>query len=260
MSLLEYGPDFSGPGKDTFRPDRATGDPLEAHLSNFLHPVFYFYSSIPSGTGSRYYPFSSHLDSSYYWNKAPRAFTKEFLANFYGILIFIRYFLQIIRRMSAYIRYILCLISFSLWLPSLFLILTCHALLSFWACIFIKFLPFLEIFNFLMAATFYFFNLCSQSRQCWTKIEWAPVERCLVLKKCTTSLKTFWPCGPVPRPTSCLCDDFSNRALTLTSAITSQMRVFWTNWQVKMDLEHVLIKISLNSIFVIVGNFDSRLE
>ncbi|KAF4519833.1 hypothetical protein B566_EDAN006847 [Ephemera danica] len=50
VSVLEYGPDFSGPGKDTFRPDRATGDPLEAHRSNFLHPVFYFYPRLPSET------------------------------------------------------------------------------------------------------------------------------------------------------------------------------------------------------------------
>ncbi|XP_059476682.1 FAD-dependent oxidoreductase domain-containing protein 2-like [Neocloeon triangulifer] len=50
VSLLEYGPEFSGPDKDTFRPDRAIGDPLEAHLSNFLHPVFYFYSHVPSET------------------------------------------------------------------------------------------------------------------------------------------------------------------------------------------------------------------
>uniref|UniRef100_T1JNK9 FAD-dependent oxidoreductase domain-containing protein 2 n=1 Tax=Strigamia maritima TaxID=126957 RepID=T1JNK9_STRMM len=46
--IMEYGPDFSGPDKDTFRPDRATGDPLEAHRSNFLHPVFYFYTKLPT--------------------------------------------------------------------------------------------------------------------------------------------------------------------------------------------------------------------
>ncbi|KAK7074707.1 FAD-dependent oxidoreductase domain-containing protein 2, partial [Halocaridina rubra] len=46
--LMEYGPDFSGPDKDTFRTDRATGDPLEAHRSNFLHPVFYYYKRIPT--------------------------------------------------------------------------------------------------------------------------------------------------------------------------------------------------------------------
>ena len=47
--LMEYGPDFSGPDKDTLRIDRATGDPLEAHRSNFLHPVFYFYKRPPTG-------------------------------------------------------------------------------------------------------------------------------------------------------------------------------------------------------------------
>lgn len=46
---MEYGRNFSGPGKDTFRSDRAIGEPSEAHLSNFLHPVLYFYKSIPSG-------------------------------------------------------------------------------------------------------------------------------------------------------------------------------------------------------------------
>lgn len=49
--LMEYGPDFSGPDKDTFRVDRATGDPLEAHRSNFLHPVFYYFRRLPTGTG-----------------------------------------------------------------------------------------------------------------------------------------------------------------------------------------------------------------
>ncbi|XP_031575280.1 FAD-dependent oxidoreductase domain-containing protein 2-like [Actinia tenebrosa] len=44
---MEYGETFSGPGKDTFRSDRATGEPSEAHLSNFLHPVFYFYKTPP---------------------------------------------------------------------------------------------------------------------------------------------------------------------------------------------------------------------
>lgn len=46
---MEYGPDFSGPDKDTFRTDRATGDPLEAHRSNFLHPVLYYYQRLPTG-------------------------------------------------------------------------------------------------------------------------------------------------------------------------------------------------------------------
>lgn len=50
VALMEYGPDFSGPDKDTFRVDRATGDPLDAHRSNFLHPVFYYYRKLPTGT------------------------------------------------------------------------------------------------------------------------------------------------------------------------------------------------------------------
>ncbi|XP_066917263.1 FAD-dependent oxidoreductase domain-containing protein 2-like [Clytia hemisphaerica] len=40
---LEYGKNFSGPGKDPFKEDRATGDAQEAHASNFLHPVLYYY-------------------------------------------------------------------------------------------------------------------------------------------------------------------------------------------------------------------------
>merc|ERR1712188_131053 len=38
---FEYGKNFSGPGKDPFKEDRATQDPQEAHTSNFLHPVLY---------------------------------------------------------------------------------------------------------------------------------------------------------------------------------------------------------------------------
>jgi hypothetical protein len=46
--MLEYGANFSGPGEDTFRFNRATGAPSEAHTSNFLHPVFYYYKHLPS--------------------------------------------------------------------------------------------------------------------------------------------------------------------------------------------------------------------
>ena len=42
---MEYGKNFSGPGKDPFGNDRATGDVDEAHQSNFLHPVFYHYNN-----------------------------------------------------------------------------------------------------------------------------------------------------------------------------------------------------------------------
>ena len=41
---MEYGKNFSGPGSDPFREDRATGDAQEAHTSNFLHPVLYYYN------------------------------------------------------------------------------------------------------------------------------------------------------------------------------------------------------------------------
>ena len=46
--VMEYGQDFSGPGKDIFRYDRATGEPSEAHTSNFLHPVLYYYETLPT--------------------------------------------------------------------------------------------------------------------------------------------------------------------------------------------------------------------
>ncbi|XP_077980798.1 FAD-dependent oxidoreductase domain-containing protein 2-like isoform X2 [Glandiceps talaboti] len=46
--LMEYGKNFSGPGKDPFRGDRATGEPIDAHNSNFLHPVFYYYDHLPT--------------------------------------------------------------------------------------------------------------------------------------------------------------------------------------------------------------------
>ncbi|ESO89058.1 hypothetical protein LOTGIDRAFT_228992 [Lottia gigantea] len=46
--VLQYGANFSGPGNDIFRSDRATGDPSEAHQSNFLHPVLYYYKQLPT--------------------------------------------------------------------------------------------------------------------------------------------------------------------------------------------------------------------
>ncbi|KAF6036631.1 hypothetical protein EB796_005078 [Bugula neritina] len=48
VMLFEYGPDFSGPGKDIFRETRAIDEPSEAHQSNFLHPTFYYYDKIPT--------------------------------------------------------------------------------------------------------------------------------------------------------------------------------------------------------------------
>ena len=44
---LEYGKHFSGPGSDPFNSNRATGQASEAHESNFLHPVLYFYEQLP---------------------------------------------------------------------------------------------------------------------------------------------------------------------------------------------------------------------
>ncbi|XP_071965950.1 FAD-dependent oxidoreductase domain-containing protein 2-like [Antedon mediterranea] len=50
---MEYGKDYSGPGNDVFRPERATGDPQNAHHSNFLHPVLYYYRSLPTEFGMK---------------------------------------------------------------------------------------------------------------------------------------------------------------------------------------------------------------
>ena len=46
-----YGANYSGPGKDVFRLDRATptGEASGAHNSNFLHPVLYHYKKLPTG-------------------------------------------------------------------------------------------------------------------------------------------------------------------------------------------------------------------
>ena len=51
--LMQYGRNFSGPGKDVFREARATGHAHEAHRSNFLHPVLYYYKSLPTGRPNR---------------------------------------------------------------------------------------------------------------------------------------------------------------------------------------------------------------
>jgi hypothetical protein len=49
---MEYGKTFSGAGRDTFHEDRATLDPSRAHISNFLHPVLYFYRQPIQGNHS----------------------------------------------------------------------------------------------------------------------------------------------------------------------------------------------------------------
>lgn len=58
---LQYGPNFSGPGNDIFRVDRATGDPSEAHQSNFLHPAFYYYAQLPSESDMKNLGRKEHL-------------------------------------------------------------------------------------------------------------------------------------------------------------------------------------------------------
>uniref|UniRef100_A0A8C5QSG7 FAD dependent oxidoreductase domain containing 2 n=1 Tax=Leptobrachium leishanense TaxID=445787 RepID=A0A8C5QSG7_9ANUR len=46
--MMEYGKNFSGPDKDVFYYNRATGEPKEAWRSNFLHPVVYYYEKLPT--------------------------------------------------------------------------------------------------------------------------------------------------------------------------------------------------------------------
>ncbi|OWF56517.1 FAD-dependent oxidoreductase domain-containing protein 2 [Mizuhopecten yessoensis] len=46
--VLQYGHDYHGPQEDVFRVDRASTDPVYAELSNFLHPVLYYYDVLPT--------------------------------------------------------------------------------------------------------------------------------------------------------------------------------------------------------------------
>lgn len=46
--VLQYGQDYHGPKEDVFRVDRASTDPVYAYLSNFLHPVLYYYDVLPT--------------------------------------------------------------------------------------------------------------------------------------------------------------------------------------------------------------------
>ncbi|KAK7501280.1 hypothetical protein BaRGS_00007405 [Batillaria attramentaria] len=48
VMVMEFGANFSGPGTDTLRENRANGNPKLAHNSNFLHPVFYYYETLPT--------------------------------------------------------------------------------------------------------------------------------------------------------------------------------------------------------------------
>uniref|UniRef100_A0A8C5K4C6 FAD-dependent oxidoreductase domain-containing protein 2 n=1 Tax=Jaculus jaculus TaxID=51337 RepID=A0A8C5K4C6_JACJA len=45
---MEYGKNFSGPGKDVFFYERSVGHTEDAWLSNFLHPVIYYYKQLPT--------------------------------------------------------------------------------------------------------------------------------------------------------------------------------------------------------------------
>ncbi|XP_051015860.1 FAD-dependent oxidoreductase domain-containing protein 2 isoform X1 [Acomys russatus] len=46
---MEYGKNFSGPEKDVFYYDRSVAHTEDAWMSNFLHPVIYYYRNLPTG-------------------------------------------------------------------------------------------------------------------------------------------------------------------------------------------------------------------
>ncbi|MEE6511952.1 hypothetical protein FKM82_018845 [Ascaphus truei] len=46
--MMEYGKNFSGPDKDVFHTNRAVGEARAAWQSNFLHPVVYYYTQLPT--------------------------------------------------------------------------------------------------------------------------------------------------------------------------------------------------------------------
>ena len=47
--VMQYGSKFLSPGKDVFSEERATGFANRAYQSNFLHPVLYYFKSLPDG-------------------------------------------------------------------------------------------------------------------------------------------------------------------------------------------------------------------
>uniref|UniRef100_A0A8C3WDV8 FAD-dependent oxidoreductase domain-containing protein 2 n=1 Tax=Catagonus wagneri TaxID=51154 RepID=A0A8C3WDV8_9CETA len=53
---MEYGRNFSGPDKDVFYYDRSVGYTEDAWLSNFLHPVIYYYRHLPTEQEVRFRP------------------------------------------------------------------------------------------------------------------------------------------------------------------------------------------------------------
>ncbi|KAK3596169.1 hypothetical protein CHS0354_020627 [Potamilus streckersoni] len=58
---MQYGEEFSGPGNDIFRLDRATGDPSDAHNSNFLHPCLYYFDRLPMEKDMKHKAKKQHL-------------------------------------------------------------------------------------------------------------------------------------------------------------------------------------------------------
>ncbi|XP_076458503.1 FAD-dependent oxidoreductase domain-containing protein 2-like [Babylonia areolata] len=48
VMVMQYGANFSGPGKDNLAAGQATDRPNMAHTSNFLHPVLYYYPTLPT--------------------------------------------------------------------------------------------------------------------------------------------------------------------------------------------------------------------
>ncbi|KAL2309268.1 hypothetical protein Nmel_005458 [Mimus melanotis] len=54
--IMEYGRNFSGADKDVFYYNRAVGEAQHAWQSNFLHPVIYYYKSLPTEREMRLCP------------------------------------------------------------------------------------------------------------------------------------------------------------------------------------------------------------
>ncbi|XP_064478427.1 FAD-dependent oxidoreductase domain-containing protein 2-like [Ornithodoros turicata] len=65
LLTMQYGANFSGPRHDTFRFGRAVSDVEDAHLSNFLHPIFYYYEDIEQVDKERPEPPPTQLRPKY---------------------------------------------------------------------------------------------------------------------------------------------------------------------------------------------------
>ncbi|XP_043535910.1 FAD-dependent oxidoreductase domain-containing protein 2 isoform X1 [Chiloscyllium plagiosum] len=77
---LEYGSNFSRPEADVFHPSRSVGEPRYAWLSNFLHPVIYFYKRLPTETEMTQRPKLWPLPRPYYIHHVVEDFLTDWTA------------------------------------------------------------------------------------------------------------------------------------------------------------------------------------